>query len=196
MTVAEALLCRLDIFIRKVHALKEILNEICKICSNILLNIGTFGANLCERFPDLRTRNSNIAQETSKLGHACTDLTVSIYSIHSQTKFLHQKTFLQSVQLQYTLDLGSFDKNLQNQAERFLISKYHSSNKTNQSKVPTSGFYFAGSNFIFVYKCCKLLKRKAEKRLCQNRIECLTKNFKDKKGGTCIRLDPMHCYTL
>ena len=31
-------------------------------------NIGAFGANLCELFPDLRIRHSKIEEETSKLG--------------------------------------------------------------------------------------------------------------------------------
>ena len=37
-------------------------------------NIGTFGANLCELFPDLRIRHSKIGEETSQLRHAWTVL--------------------------------------------------------------------------------------------------------------------------
>ena len=31
-------------------------------------NVGTFGANLCKLFPDLRIQHSKVGQETSKLG--------------------------------------------------------------------------------------------------------------------------------
>ena len=40
-------------------------------------NIGRFGANLCELFPDLRIRHSKIGQETSKLGARMNRLTVT-----------------------------------------------------------------------------------------------------------------------
>ena len=68
LMIAKALLYHLKIFVWKSHTQKEILNEICKICSNILLEYGTFGMNLCELFPDLHIQHLKIGQETSKLG--------------------------------------------------------------------------------------------------------------------------------
>ena len=65
---SSAVLYHLEIFVWKRHVPKEILNGIWKICSNILSNVGTFGANLWKLFPNLCIRHSKVGQETWKLG--------------------------------------------------------------------------------------------------------------------------------
>ena len=72
LTTAKALLYRLEIIVWKAHAPKEILNEICRICSNILLEYWNIWRQFLWAVPDLRIWHLKIGQETSKLG-ACTN---------------------------------------------------------------------------------------------------------------------------
>ena len=76
---SKALLYR-HIFDWKVHAPKEILNEICKIWSNILLECWNIWSESCKLFPDLRIRLSKVEKEASELVARMNHSTVRVKS--------------------------------------------------------------------------------------------------------------------